>query len=224
MAPEDRKRPVRKLSAGAIAVIVGVQNAAFAAIGALMWYLSGRNVADMIAISPLGIVQGAVLGGALTLIAWQAFRLFPQVSDQLVEMQADNYRFLPRGLGWPAVVAISIAAGIGEEMLLRGGLQTWLSDSIGPGLAIILASAIFALIHLAKPVITGLLFLVGIVFGTVYWATGSLLAVMIGHALYDIWALRYLHGEFLRLGIFDIFEQDDAGAEAAALVNPAERG
>ena len=43
--------------------------------------------------------------------------------------------------------------------------------------------------------------MVGATFGAVYWLTGSLLAVMIGHALYDIWALKYLHGEFVRLGL-----------------------
>ena len=116
-------------------------------------------------------------------------------------MQAETYAFLGPKLGMPAIVFISLCAGVGEEALFRGGLQTFLGDYLGAPLAIVLSSAVFAAIHLGKPVITLLLLVVGLIFGTVFWLTGSLLAVTIGHALYDIWALRYLHCEFLRLGL-----------------------
>ena len=45
------------------------------------------------------------------------------------------------------------------------------------------------------------------------WLTDSLLRVMITHTLYDIWALRYLHREFVRLGL--------VGEHVAPLANRA---
>lgn len=217
MEAEKAAPPKRKLVPSAIATLVVAQNVLFVGLGLLVWHWSGRRIGDMVDLSLVGIAVGLLLGGVLTGSAWYGFRTFPHFSNRLVEMQAETYRFLGRDLRWPAIVTIAFAAGIGEEMLLRGGLQTFLGDYVGSLLAIVLASAVFAAIHLARPVITALLFAIGIVFGTVYWLTGSLLAVMIAHALYDVWALRYLHSEFVRLGIFDLFE----GPEPA-LANPAD--
>ena len=219
MAPETTASTGRKLTPPPIVALVVGQNVLFVGLGLLLWYWSGRPVGTMVEPSFLGIAVGLVLGGALTLGAWVLYHRFPGFSNRLVELQAETYRFLGRDLRWLAIVTIALAAGIGEEMLLRGGLQTFLGDYVGSFLAIILASAVFAAIHLARPVITALLFAIGIAFGTVYWLTGSLLAVMIAHALYDVWALRYLHNEFVRLGIFDLFDEPDA---EPALANPAE--
>jgi membrane protease YdiL (CAAX protease family) len=209
----------RVLQPGAIVTLVAFQNLAFVGLGLLFWYASGRSPDTILKFTPVGLSAGLLLGSALVASAWGLFRGYPRFSNRLVELQADTYRFLGRDLRWPAIVVIAFAAGIGEEVLLRGGLQTLLGDYVGTFLAIILASAVFAAIHLARPVITALLFAIGIVFGTVYWFTGSLLAVMIAHALYDVWALRYLHSEFVRLGIFDLFEEAEP---EPALVNPAD--
>lgn len=211
--------PERKLAPSAIAVMVVAQNVLFVGLGFLLWHWSGRRLGAMVELSLVGIAVGLALGGLLAGLAWYGFRAFPHFSNRLVEMQAETYRFLGRDLRWPAIVTIALAAGIGEEMLLRGGLQTFLGDYVGSFPAIIVASAVFAAIHLARPVVTALLFAIGLVFGTVYWLTGSLLAVMIAHALYDVWALRYLHSEFVRLGIFDLFDEPEA---EPALANPAD--
>ena len=61
---------------------------------------------------------------------------------------------------------------------------------------------------LAAALIGAIILVVGVIMGLVYWWTGSLLTVMIGHALYDVWALRRLHLEFIRLGYAPV--TDDA--------------
>ena len=216
MAADATGVPRRQLKPAAIAALVAAQNLVFAGLGLLAWYWSGRPVHAMVELSDTALALGIVLGVVLVGIAWAFFRGFPRIGDRLVELQADTYRFLGRDLRWPTIIIIALAAGIGEEMLLRGGLQTLLGDYVGPLFAIVLASAIFAAIHLAKPVITALLFVIGIVFGTVYTLSGSLLAVMIAHALYDVWALRYLHGEFVRLGVFDLVEAPGLEVSPAA--------
>ena len=205
----------REISLSKAMVLLGLQAIGMIAIGGWLWSFSGREKAGFVTFTLPEVLQGLALGAALIGIALATFRGLPRISETLVRMQADTYAFLGPKLGMPAIVFISLCAGVGEEALFRGGLQTVLGDHVGAPLAILLSSAVFALIHLGKPVITVLLFVVGAIFGGVFWLSGSLLAVMIGHTLYDIWALRYLHREFLRLGLV---------GEPAPLANPAPEG
>lgn len=216
-ARETDERPAKPaITLGRAMVLLGFQAIGMIAIGELLWDWSGREAESFVTLSASELLQGLALGGGLIAIALALFRGLPRLSEKLVRMQAETYAFLGPKLGVPAIVVISLCAGVGEEALFRGGLQTFLGDEFGAPLAILLSSAVFAAIHLGKPVITALLLVVGAVFGVVYWLTASLLTVMIGHALYDIWALRYLHRELLRLGL--------VGDDPAPLANRAGPG
>ena len=209
---EPGARPA--IGLGKAMVLLGFQAAGMAAIGTLLWSWSGREPAEFVTWSLREAGQGIALGLGFIALAFALFRGLPAIGERLVRMQAETYAFLGPRLGLPAILLISLCAGVGEEALFRGGMQTFLGDQLGMPAAIALSSALFAAIHLGKPVITVLLFAVGAGFGIAYWLTESLLAVMIGHALYDVWALRYLHREFLRLGL--------VGDVAPALANPAD--
>jgi membrane protease YdiL (CAAX protease family) len=82
-------------------------------------------------------------------------------------------------------------------------LQTLLGDYVAMPLAIGISSALFALSHAAKPIIMALVFVVGIMFGVVFWQTGSLLGVIVGHFLYDVFALWYVLRRMGRLDVED---------------------
>lgn len=212
MEPEEQP-PKRENTLGRALVLLAFQAIGMIALGGWLWRLSGRDQASFVTVSLAEVPPGLALGGVLIAVALALFRGLPRISETLVRMQADTYAFLGPKLGMSAIVFIALCAGAGEEALFRGGLQTFLGDFLGAPPAILLSSAVFAVIHLGKPVITALLLTVGAIFGVVYWLTGSLLAVMIGHALYDIWALRYLHREFVRLGL--------VGEREQPLANPA---
>jgi membrane protease YdiL (CAAX protease family) len=199
----DEPVPQRTITLGKAVVLLACQSGVMIAMGMLLWHLSGRDAAAFVTVSAAQAIQGLALGLALIALAFALFRGLPRVGETLVRMQAETYAFLGPRLGLGAIGFISLCAGVGEEALFRAGMQTFLGDHVGAPVAIALSSAVFAAIHLGKPVITLLLFVVGAIFGTVYWLTGSLLAAMIGHTLYDIWALKYLHGEFVRLGLLD---------------------
>lgn len=208
----------RDLSPGKIAILLASQATVFVALGMLLWHLTGRELAAFLMPSLADGLEGIALGTALIVIAWTIFASFPTLADRLVRLQVDTYRFLgPRLPAW-AIGAIAVSAGVGEEALFRAGLQVWLGDQLGPIAAITIASGLFAAFHLGKPIITALLFGVGALFGVVYWLTGSLLTVMVGHVIYDVFALRWLHRSFLRLGLFD----DPEGSAPAPLANPAD--
>lgn len=204
------------LPLGKVVALLAVQTVVLVVVGMALWHLSGRELSQFLRPSITGGLQGIALGGSLILVAWTVFTRFPRLAEKLIRLQAGTYGFLGPRLPLWSVVAISLGAGIGEEALFRAGLQVWLGDHIGVPAAIAISSGVFAAFHLGKPVITVLLMLIGAVFGVVYWLTDSLFAVMIGHVLYDIWALRWLHREFLRLGI--------VGDMPPALANPAPEG
>lgn len=212
-SPEAAAEP--PISLARAIVLLALQAIGMFAVGSWLWDTSGREDDAFVTFSPEQAVLGLALGSALIVLAWVLYRSFPHNGETLVRMQAKTYEFLGPKLGWPAIVFISICAGVGEEALFRGGLQTFLGDLIGAPLGIAVSSALFAAIHLGKPAITALLFVVGALFGVAYWLTESLLTVMIGHALYDVWALRYIHREFLRLGLLGGAERALANTEGA---------
>ena len=155
---------------------------------------------------PVG--QGVLLGLALIAVVGATFRAFPRFLEHTVHLQSKMAVLFSERTGWREYVIIALCAGIGEEAIFRGGLMTLLDGYTGPAAAIFLSSLVFALFHLAKPLIGAIILVVGVIMGLVYWWTGSLLTVMIGHALYDVWALRRLHLEFIRLGYAPV--TDDA--------------
>lgn len=203
-----------EMSRAKLLFLLVAQCAVMMALGLALWWWSGRRTSAFIAFSLDELAKGVTLGVALILLAFALWKVFPRTGEKLIRMQADQYAFLLPHVSWPVIVAVSLCAGFGEEALFRAGLQTLLGDQVGTPAAIALSAALFAVIHLGKPVITLLIFLIGCLFGVVYWQTGSLLVVAVGHTVYDVWALRYLHGELLRLGLI--------GADPLPLANPAD--
>ena len=85
------------------------------------------------------------------------------------------------------VVLISVAAGIGEELLFRGVIQ--------PTIGLIPASVIFGIAHFGGRgmLVFGILAgLIGLIFGWLAITSGDLLASVVAHAGYDAIALMYI--------------------------------
>lgn len=82
------------------------------------------------------------------------------------------------------LVAISLIAGIAEEMLFRGVIQTQLG--------ILPASILFGLAHLITPTYAVIATIMGIYIGILYQVFDSLLIPIQLHFIYDLFALLYL--------------------------------
>ncbi|MEL7689610.1 CPBP family intramembrane glutamic endopeptidase [Citromicrobium bathyomarinum] len=178
------------------------QTLLFTAIGVGLWVVSGRPARSFVTFGADEFAAGASLAGVLVVLAAAVYYGLPKVSEYLVQAQAKNFAFLEKRLPLPAIVWVALGAGIGEEALFRGGVQTIAADYVGMPLAIAFAAALFAVVHFARPLIAAVIFAIGIVFGSVFWITGSLLTVMVAHALYDVFALWYVQKEMHRLGVF----------------------
>ena len=140
---------------------------------------------------PRDLAAGAAAAAALALVNHALLCRAPAIRP--VRAIRRVYRDLLKpafaGIGAREVVVISLAAGIGEELLFRGVLQ--------PELGLIPASLIFGVLHTGGRGTLAFgcwVTLMGAALGWLAVATGGLLAPIVAHALYDAAALAYIRG------------------------------
>lgn len=97
-----------------------------------------------------------------------------------------------RECGIVQLAVIAAMAGLGEEMIFRGVVQTALGDGAGPWIALLAAAVLFGLLHTVTPTYALLAGLIGLYLGWLWMATGNLLVPVVVHGLYDFVALVYL--------------------------------
>ena len=151
--------------------------------------LDGLNAVEVALFGAVGAAATYLVLVLLSRVPW----LFP---DNLSGQMQALYNFAA-SYRWPVLGALSLLAGVGEELLFRGAIQGWLLQHTGPWTAVIAASVLFGLVHYVSftyfVMATGL----GAVLGVAYQFSQSLALVMVWHALYDMVALycllRYPH-------------------------------
>ncbi|QEG38376.1 CPBP family intramembrane glutamic endopeptidase [Roseimaritima ulvae] len=138
-----------------------------------------------------GLGVGVVATAPMLLAVWILERLNLTGVEELSRITKDRLLAPMRHLTVLELFAISVCAGLGEELLFRGWLQGWL---IGPldeasqvqiivGVAV--ASLAFGLVHAMTPTYFALATLVGVYLGYLTILTENLLVPIVAHALYD---------------------------------------
>ncbi|PQA86738.1 CPBP family intramembrane glutamic endopeptidase [Hyphococcus luteus] len=89
------------------------------------------------------------------------------------------------------IALMAVCAGISEELLFRGLLQTWIAGFAPLAVAIILSNVVFGMLHMRTILYAVIAGLVGVYLGVLFAVTDNLLAPMAAHALYDAVALEY---------------------------------
>jgi len=130
---------------------------------------------------------------------------YSNLIDKMLEQStADQFRPKPEMAMslFMAVLLICVSPGILEEIACRGLIQHWLESAIKPFRAILLSSALFAVLHLGVFVSPAhllismpYLFLAGMLLGWVKWKTRSLYPSMLIHFLHNF-AVVYYSQEF----------------------------
>jgi len=200
-------REAREIGVRGAAALIGVQAVGLAVIGGAVWQAGGRPL------SAMQVLLGLCIAAVLVAAAAGLQALAPDLSHRLLIDQARAYPFLQEPLGWKALLWFSLCAGIGEEIAFRAGAQTWLSDQLGTLPGVILATAGFAAIHLSRPPIMLIQFVIGLAIALPFAWSGSLLAAIVGHTLYDIWALANLQKHVARHRIESAAKFSEAGSE-----------
>lgn len=98
------------------------------------------------------------------------------------------------GCRWPDLALISVAAGLGEEMLFRGVIQAGMTRLLGRGVGVVAAGTLFGLLHPVSFAYVVLASALGVYLGVVWVVSGNLLAPIVAHAVYDFVALAVLLG------------------------------
>ena len=93
----------------------------------------------------------------------------------------------------PARLAlVAVLAGLGEEALFRGVLQTAVGAAAGPGAGLLAASLLFGAAHFVSRAYAALATLIGLYLGALYLWFDNLLVPMVAHAAYDFVLFLYL--------------------------------
>ena len=177
-------------------------------IGKYRWIetFSWRKPAALALIA--GLLLGVGLGPWMELIATLQSKFWPPNPDAQREMAKVLFPPLER---WPILVPILVGAlaGLCEETLFRGPIQTGLLRRLSKWPAITITALLFAAAHLdlyGLPIRTGL----GIILGWLVVYTGSVFPAMLLHAGYDITQLLVVSREIQKSGSAKVMDSATA--------------
>lgn len=170
------------LLAWALAWVLGVRLGAMATI---TWSALAWSVACTI---PALVVMWIV-----SELPWAPLRRIRREIGALLEALVPDASLLDLAM-------VSLLAGVGEEALFRGVLQTVVTGWSSPVWGLIAASVLFGLMHFVTPTYALLAAGIGAYLGWLFLAFDNLVVPVGVHALYDFVALVYLTGESRRGG------------------------
>ncbi|GJL90787.1 CPBP family intramembrane glutamic endopeptidase [Hyphococcus sp.] len=170
-------------------VIAGTAAMGLAAIGfsfLLSTPLMPQFKADFNAIL-IGVIATAPLVGFLYWFSNTTLNRFASFRRSQIKFFSEiGFAFTP-----PRIAAMAIGAGIAEELLFRGVLQSWIGNFAPAVIAIVISNMLFGMMHMRTLLYAIIAGLVGAYLGILYALTDNLLAPMVTHAIYDAVALEY---------------------------------
>ena len=127
-----------------------------------------------------GEVSGKTIGLSIPLIVAGMF--FINLCSEFIglpDLMQDTFRAMSRNVF--GIISIAIMAPLVEELLFRGAIQGYmLRKGMKPLYTILIASAIFGIVHM-NPIQIPFAFAIGLIFGWLYYRTGSVVPGIIGH-------------------------------------------
>jgi membrane protease YdiL (CAAX protease family) len=139
-----------------------------------------------------GLAAGiAATAPLLLLLAWCLRTRFGPVA-RLVHTVEERAAPLFAGDTALTIALVAALAGLGEEALFRGVMQTALLARLPAWAAVLMTASVFGLAHALTVTYAVLAALVGGYLGWLHLASDNLLVPILAHALYDLVALRLL--------------------------------
>ena len=146
---------------------------------AMIWHLIHFKYVKF-NLKSFGEVSGKTIGLSIPLIV--AGMLFINLCSEFIglpDLMQDTFRAMSRNVF--GIISITIMAPLVEELLFRGAIQGYmLRKGMKPLNAILIASAIFGIVHM-NPIQIPFAFAIGLIFGWLYYRTGSVVPGIIGH-------------------------------------------
>jgi membrane protease YdiL (CAAX protease family) len=206
--------PLRTGAAIASAILIAV-------CGYLVWRVAGRPLAyvRLRRLGPRTVAYSVLASLALIPVAASVMAILMSRLDIPKEWLEAAYELVRAddvaGLFYAWVVAALLAA-IGEELVFRGVLQNALTSKYSPGVAILITSTVFGVLHVWR---FPAAFILGAFLGTLYVMTASLLAPIIAHiAINSVVVIVSYVFEQAGPGTLPDWVESDAPAPAGILV------
>jgi membrane protease YdiL (CAAX protease family) len=127
----------------------------------------------------------------LLFLLWCLRTRWPPVR-RLVTLVEEQLRPYLVGASTGGILLISLMAGVAEEALFRGVIQTGLTGLLPPWVAVVIAALLFGVAHWLTLSYAMLAGLIGAYLGALFLLTDNLLAPIVAHAAYDVVALAVL--------------------------------
>jgi membrane protease YdiL (CAAX protease family) len=140
----------------------------------------------------IAFARGVAVAAVMLVVFFVVYRLpFAEFRRLREQVEWLVLQLFPRGnLAQFALVAL--LAGIGEELLFRGVIQTLLIRWTSPMTGLIIGSLLFGLAHSLSRLYFVLAFIIGLLMGWLTLHYTDLTAPIVAHAVYDFVALAYL--------------------------------
>ena len=176
-------------TASSIRTLVLLSEAGILALAVvLMWW---TGLWQDLSLEPGALAIGAAVGiGSAAAVALLMFSGFPGAEGLLRDVQPLLDRFADASL--LDLVIIALAAGICEEALFRGAIQSWIGTWTGAHVAVFAGALVFGLVHAVSIRYFVFATALGMVLGYLFLFTGSLAAAMLAHAVYDFVVVYWL--------------------------------
>lgn len=143
-------------------------------------------------VSPATALFWGLAGSVATYAVILLVSRLPGLVRDSLESQLEQLHRFASDYSWTVLIALSVFAGVGEELLFRGAIQGGLAQHLPDAVAIVVASVLFGLVHYLSFTYFVLATGLGLMLGTVYALTDSLVLVMVWHGVYDMIALYCL--------------------------------
>jgi uncharacterized protein len=144
----------------------------------------------------MGIIWGIAATLPPLVLFWLCLKIPLQPLREIVRILDQSVVPLFRNCRLAELAIIAALAGIGEETLFRGVVQTGAAQAIGGPhgwlIGLLAAGCLFGLVHSITPTYALLAAMIGIYLGAVWLACDNLLGPIIAHGLYDFLVLLYL--------------------------------
>ena len=171
-------------------------------IGVFVAWVSGIDLTNQLVFSPDAVLRGLLASVPMILLLlamyesnWRPLvRLRGEVEKVVQELFA--------GCGWFEFALVSIAAGIGEEVLFRGALQPLVIQWTVPWVGVVVVALLFGLAHALTRTYFVAATVIGVYFGWLTLQYDDLIAPIVAHAVYDAFALMYIQFRAGRGGSF----------------------
>ncbi|HNR76860.1 MAG TPA: CPBP family intramembrane metalloprotease [Parvularculaceae bacterium] len=192
-APEDAGQSRGENATFVLTFVFGL---ALIPVALLLGLLLGVEPASLFRFSAGAILSGVAATAPLIAMLFWFMRTERRSIVAFRRSQLEFFSNIGFRLTRPRIIALSMLAGVSEELLFRGVLQTAAMEKTPLVFAILAPSLLFGALHARTALYAAIAAGVGAYLGLLFWLTGSLVAPIIAHALYDYiafdWTRRIL--------------------------------